>query len=354
MADAPRSPALSPTAASAPVGKPAPAAAPHETLGTVRLHSLSCPRCAGVLRSREGERVIRCSHCATPYLAASPAGYERRYFPAKVQRLQAVGRAAVWLSEIKDVPNDVRKAVFTEAHLLYAPVWECRAYVVGWEFGTKRRTKRELVQFGEQDVVQLQLVDETVEQGYLDERRMYQEAADLAALGMGRPHITGRDFTLPYLPGELEEGAAVLETDRDYTEVLERARDSFRRPPTGVAQRDARFFLLKESVTLVYYPLWSLHYRYRGRLYEVTVDGRNGVIHSARAPADNTRRLAVMLASYAALALALAVTATAWQAWEGMREPAIWAAVLIAVLAGTVYWRFSLLREVEHHEPFSA
>ncbi|MHB8869775.1 MAG: hypothetical protein ACYC6T_06815 [Thermoleophilia bacterium] len=318
------------------------------------LRSVSCPRCAGPLTARDGDHVITCDRCGTPFRTMSPGGFERRFFPAKVERLRAVGRASCWLRDHPDTPPDISAAAFTEARLLYVPIWEVRAHVVGWEFGRKLRTKAELVQVGREEVVQTRLVEEAVEAGFLNERRHYQEAADLRALGMGRPHITGREFTLPYLVGELERGATVLEADRDLEVVRERAREAFLRPPTGTVSRQTRLFLLRESAALIYYPLWSLRYSYRGRLYEMTVDGRSGQVHSARAPADNRARVAVLLASYAALAMGLALAVSAWEALEGFREPAVYTMITILVAASGVYWRFRLLREVEYHEPFSA
>jgi hypothetical protein len=336
-----------------------PAAAPPPA----SLKSLSCPRCAGSLQMRDGERLLTCGHCGTSFLFPLENGFARRYFPAKVSRLEAVGKADAWLVKHPDVPRDIDVAVFTEAQLIYLPIWEARAYLVGWEFGKKLRTRAEVVREsamtveffgGEQPVTtRLDLVEEGVQEGFFDERRMYQAAADLDALGMGRPHITGREFALPYLPGELESGAALLEADRDYEAVQAKARESFLRPSAGTITRDSRLFLLRESMTLLYYPLWVLKYRYRDRLYEMSVDGRSGVVHSARAPAENISRLAVMLASYAAMALALALAVSAWHAYPGLREVFFYVALLIVAASGGVFWRFRLVREVEYHEPFS-
>lgn len=318
------------------------------------LRSISCPRCAGQLSARDGDHLILCTRCGTPFRTVSTAGFERRFFPAKIEKLSAVGKAAQWLREHPDTPGDIAESSFIEARLLYVPIWEVRAYVVGWEFGKKLRTKTELVQVGREEQVRTRLVEEGVEDGFFGERRLYREAADLSALGMGRPHITGREFTLPYLVGELEQEATVLEADGALESVREQARESFLRPPTGTVSRETRLFLLRESAALIYYPLWSLHYRYRGRIYEMTVDGRNGLVHSARAPADNGTRLAVLLASYAALALGLALVVSAWESWERAREPALYAALAVLIAASGVYWRFRLIREVEHHESFSA
>lgn len=205
------------------------------------LRSISCPRCAGPLSARDGDHLITCDHCGTPFRTMSPGGFERRFFPAKVEKLQAVGRASLWLREHPDTPSDISESAFTEARLLYVPIWEVRAYVVGWEFGRKLRTKSELVRVGREETVQTSLVEEAVEAGFLDERRLYQQAADLSALGMGRPHITGREFTLPYLVGELERGATVLDADRDLEAVRQRARESFLRgrPPAPCRGRHA-------------------------------------------------------------------------------------------------------------------
>ena len=210
-------------------------------------------------------RLLSCAHCKTPFLTTTPGGYSRRYFPCKVERLQAVGRASAWLDAHPDVPKDIGAAVFTEAHLLYVPIWEVGATVVGWEFGKRVRLRQRVVEVGDQDVLQQELVDEAVADPTLGERRFYQEAADLSALGMGRPHIAGREFTLPYLVGELEPGAAILEADGALPEVQRRATESFRSPPGSATIRDLHLFLLRQTSSLIYYPLWSLRYRYRGR-----------------------------------------------------------------------------------------
>ena len=195
----------------------------------------------GPLQARDGDRVIECAHCGTRFLTRLEDGFARRYFPAKVERLQAVGAAARWLWEHPDAPSDIRESAFVEAHLLYVPIWEARAHLVGWEFGKKLRNRTQVVKLGEEEIVRTELVEQPVEEGFFGERRFYQEAADLDALGMGRPHITGREFTLPYLVGELERGASVLQTDGDLAAVRETGANVVpavhppaRRPPTPV------------------------------------------------------------------------------------------------------------------------
>lgn len=316
------------------------------------LRSISCPSCAGPLAAPDGDSILTCQNCGNDYLPTPGKDYSIRYLPVSLPSLRAVGAAKKWLAGNQETPKDMIRAVFTQANLLFIPIWLVEAYVVGWEFGKKTRARQQTVMQGEDEYVTVQLVEEGVQEGSFKLRRFYQAGTDLSRLGIGRPQMSGREPLLPYAPGELDAKAALLEADRDYEEVREQARSSFRLPPRG-SSGYSRFDILMEKTILVYYPLWSLHYRYQGRLYQMTVDGRTGDVHSARAPADNTRPLAALLASYALLAVALAVVVWIWTGPGAMRVPAGYLALLIAVLAAGAFWRFRLIREVEYHEPFS-
>jgi len=318
------------------------------------LRSLSCPQCAGVVAARDGDEVLTCTACETRFLPTGGNGCARRVFPARVDRLEAVGRAVAWLAEQHETPNDIGKAAFVDARLLYVPLWEVRATVAGWEFGKRLRNRLGLVEEGEQEVAQLELVDEAVANGFMDERRLYEPATDLTALGIGRPHVTGRELALPFLPGELERGAAVLAVQGEPKDLEERATRAFLRPPTGTQQRETHLAVFGRRLTLFFYPLWSLHYRYRGRLYDVTVDGRSGAVHAGRAPAEATRPLARLLATMAAFALLLAVVVVLGQRLPQFRQPALLTGVLVVVSAWGTVFRFRLLREVDYRDPFSS
>lgn len=323
-------------------------------LETLRLRSLSCPQCAGPLSARDGDDLLQCGSCGTSFLLRGDHGSRRQVFPLSVDRQQAFELAFQWLREQADTPSDMLRATVADARVLYVPIWEIRAFVTGWEFGKNLRNRQELTQEGKQEVIRLELVDQAVADGFLDERRLYEPATDLALLGVGRPHVTGRELAIPYLPGELESGAAVLAVHQDSEELAVRARKAFLHPPTGTLQRESHLALFGEETTLLYYPLWSLHYRHRGRLYGMTVDGRNGVVHAARAPADVRRRLDRLLVDLVVLAVVLAVLLTARSRWPAISEPLFWGIVPLFLGAWGVVSRFRLLREVVYHEPFSA
>lgn len=316
--------------------------------------AIRCPQCAAPLAAGEGRRVITCGHCGVRILVREHGGYTRWVFPADIGRLEAVGVGSGWLKTTPDLDAKVRSAVIVEASLLYAPIWEYTALVAGWEFGTRLKTETVLVGEEKSERLDLRLVRENIEEPRLNERRFYQAALDLSAIGVTRPRITGREFALPLLAGATESEASLLEAAGTAADITEAGRRSALMPLSGDTGSGTRLFALRERVNLLYYPLWLLRYRVGDRLYEMTVDGRDGTIFSARAPASNSRRLVATVAQIGALAVVLAVIVGVLPEWGLGRVPTIVIAVIVSVMMVVAARQFRLRGEVEYHEPYSS
>ena len=65
-------------------------------------------------------------------------------------------------------------------------------------------------------------------------------------------------------------------------DALSRARSSARVPHITFE----RLHVLPKRLSMVYYPVWVVRYKYRDRMYMSTVDGVTGHIMSGRAPGD--------------------------------------------------------------------
>lgn len=319
------------------------------------LRSVRCPQCAGPLGVTEGRRIITCDHCGVRILVKERGGYSRWYFPVKTTKLEAVGVGSAWLRRHPGISKGARSAAFVEASLLYAPIWEYKALVAGWEFGSKVRAQTILVgQENKDEHLDLRLVRERVEEPRLSERRFYEAALDLSAIGATRPRITGREFALPLIAGELEEGAQLLEAAGTAADIAEAGRRSALTPIVGDVSSGTRLFPLRESVTLLFYPLWLLRFRDGNRLYEMTVDGRGGTIFSARAPAANRQRLLAIVAQMVILAAVVAVLLRLHGVWNVGRLPTVIAAVVVSLVVLFTARQFRLQGEVEYHEPYSS
>jgi DNA-directed RNA polymerase subunit RPC12/RpoP len=317
------------------------------------LRSVRCPQCAGPLSATEARRLVTCAHCGVRILVREHGGYSRWYFPARIDRLRAVGVGSAWLKRHPGLSDGARAAKFVEANLLYAPIWEYKALVAGWEFGTKLRTQNVLAGEEESEHLDLRQVSESVDEPRLNERRFYEAAIDFSAIGATRPRISGREFALPLLPRELEEGASPLEASGTAADIADVGRRYSLAPMEGDVASGTRLFALRESVSLLYYPLWLMRFRDGNRLYEMTVDARSGTIFSARAPAANRKRLLATVAQMAILAVVVTVFLHLYSTWGLSRLTAIVIAVIVSLVVLATARQFRLHGEVEYHEPYS-
>ena len=318
------------------------------------LRSVRCSQCAGPLTAREGHRILVCGHCGVRMAVREHGGFSRWYLPARIERLEAVAAAATWLEDHPGISKRARGASLTEARLVYVPIWEHRSLVAGWEFGHKLRTRYELVGDDEREWLDLRLAREGVEEPFLQERRYYEAATDLSGLGATRPRITGRELMLPLLAGELDPSAAVLEAGGSAAEVAAAGRKAALLPVSGASSPDTHVFALRESTALLYYPLWLLRYQVGNRFYRIVVNGRNGSVNSAKAPASNAGRVALLVAEVVVLAAVAALLLWLGLSGETAQVSTTAGAVIVSVVAILLVWRFRLQREVEYHEPFSS
>ena len=330
------------------------------------LHSVQCSQCAGPLSVREGRRILVCGHCGVRVAVKEHGGFTRWYFPPRVDRLKAAAAGASWLRDYPGIAKQARDARFVDARLIFAPIWEHKALLAGWEFGHVQRTETEVIRpsisiglgsmFDEEvggGRLELKLVDKAIKEPRLQERRYYQAATDLQALGAIRPHFSGRELLLPLLAGELDPTATVLETEGSASEVATTGRAVALAPLSGAWSPDSHLFAFRESLALLYYPLWVVRYKSGNRVCRILVSGRDGSVNSAVAPADNSRRIQLLALQVAAMAIVVALLVLVAVTRETGRVSMVAAAVIVSVVGILSIWRFRAVGEVEYHEPFS-
>ena len=338
-----------------------PSAAPAKQGETQRLRSVQCSQCAGPLDAFEGRRILVCAHCGTRFSVLEQGGFTRWHFPCRVTRLQAAEAAARWLADYPGVQEAARTARLTQARLIYAPIWEYKTFVAGWEFGYKLQPRNVFVEsktpsvFGAVgDHLELDMVKEEVKQPYLQERRFFLEATDFMAFGAMRPRMTGRELLLPMLAGEIEPNASVLQPTADKQAFVQKGRDSCLVPMSGAHDSDSHLFSLRESTALLYYPIWVLGYERDNRVSRVVVNGRDAGVNAAVAPASARKQVALLAAQLVFLAILAIVFVLLAVAWSHGRSSMVALAVIVSAAAAVLVWRFRPEHEVEYHEPFSS
>jgi hypothetical protein len=319
------------------------------------LHSLSCPQCAGPLCVRAGRRILLCSHCGVRVLVRGEGGLSRWLFPQAMDRVHALSTAAKWLAGYPGISPRARTVLPNQASLVHVPIWEHKALVAGWEFGTKLRTRSYLAGDGKSDEhLELAVVEERFEDPHLQERRFFQAACDLPALGATRPRFSGRELLLPLAAGEVDPASSVIQAQGAAEEVAEHGRRLALQPASGAADPQTQMLILHESTALLYYPLWLVDYHAGGQPYRVVVDGRDGSVNSATAPAKETRFTPALTAKVAALLLVAVLALCLAVTWAGGRVPSILLAVIVCVAAILLVAKTPAGGKVEYHEPFSS
>ncbi len=320
-----------------------------------QLRSLSCPQCAGPLSVRAGRRILLCSRCGVRILAHGQGGLSRWLFPQNVDKIRALSAASRWLTGHPGIDKKARACSVRQAQLVHVPIWEHKVLVAGWEFGTKLRT-RSFLSTDDQgnDRLDLEVTKERFEDPHLKERRCFRAACDLPALGAARPRFSGRELLLPLLAGEVDPGSRVIDAQGDAAAIAEQGRKIALTPTSGAHNPHRWMLILRESLTLLYYPLWLVDYHAGGTAYRIVVDANDGTVNSAVAPAANPRLNPVLLGKVAALVIVAILAAWLSAVWPEGRVPTILLAVIVFVTAVLLVLRSPAGGKVEYHEPFSS
>lgn len=317
------------------------------------MRAIQCPQCAGPLAAVGELRMLACCHCGIHVLVSSRGGHDRWRLPLRIEAREAQTIARNWLHCRDDIVRPPDDLLFTTANLVYLPVWEYSALVAGWEFGLKTRVYCQSMGDEQSERLELQTVREEIEEGRLQERRFYEAAADPRVLGASRPRITGREPLLPLIGGDMDD-AQVLLSAGSIENILARGRRRALRPTSAVEHAQGRLSLIRESVCLLQYPLWMLEAHQGSVRYSVVVNGYEGSVNAAVAPAGlagEIKRRISALAPLGALALVLLVLALVS---PGSRLAAL--TFFAIVLVGTAVLLFAERRksEVHYHDPYSS
>lgn len=291
---------------------PPPAGAAGEApAAAARVSGLSCPSCAGALTVASGLRVVVCPFCRAPLLARGELGIRRFAVEPRFSADQARETTRTWWTKgwnkHRALPREAKTA---EAFLCFLPFFRAEADAVGYAFGTEVRTRT--VGSGKNRRTEHYEVDvERRLEKHLD--RTFP-AVNAAEFGVAQVHLGG-DQLVPFDPDRLERQGMVFPPTRSEGEARRAALGQFREeadPAVGLKRVYFRFLeTVRERFTVVYYPLWVVRYRFRGRSYQAVVDAEDGRLAYGKAPGNDLFR-ALMLVGSEAAACFIFTTALQW------------------------------------------
>lgn len=311
------------------------------------ISGLTCPNCSGTLDVREGQRIIKCPYCEARSLIKGESGLARYQVARRVSREQAAQAVRGFWSGLNKAMDLPASAKITELFLAYLPYWRARAQVAGWIFGEKKIQSKNSVRYEPREV---QVMEEMEWSG---------AAGDVAEFGVNSLNLRNTQFAA-YDPEALHAEGMVFEPTGSQTQAHEAAHGGWvsKSQSASGLSRFAQTFLrfLRETLSLVYYPLWVARYIYRNRTYQVVVDGQNGRVLYGKAPGNIFFRALMLVGGTAfgsfvlidGLAVAFAIVAN-----SSDEDSAALLLVPLAAGAALIYGGYRLFRwgeEIEHKE----
>jgi hypothetical protein len=269
------------------------------------IHGLACPKCGGMVPIPEGQIIVKCPFCDQRSMVRGERGLQRYQVPTRISREQALAALSKFLSSHTAIAMDAsKKSSLNEAFIAYLPFWTIWARILSWVFGQKRVSSGKTTTYIPKEVKITQ------------DMSWNGAACEVGEFGVTTVPLTSQPLE-PFDPVLLHDKGMVFEpvnsasdarssADADFKHSLEQSAGLNR-----IGQVFARFLRLRMG--LVYYPLWVLRYLYRGRSFQVVVDGYSGQVLYGKAPGNTLYRAAILVGGMAIGALlAIDAPALAW------------------------------------------
>ena len=235
---------------------------------------LTCPACSFTVPVPEGARLVTCPSCQQRLFVQGDRGVRRWQLRRVVSRDEAERTVRGFFNGMNKAGDLKRKAEIQELFLMYLPFWRVMAQVAGWRLGRVRKDK-----------------DSTkpIEVEVLEEMQWNDAAVDVSEFGVNRVPMAGKNFE-PFDQGRLSAEGMIFEATESSTEAAAEAATYFQQTARSRKRLSTtyleKFHMLRQRLSLVYYPLWVARYQYRNRSYQVVVDGVNNKILYGKAPGN--------------------------------------------------------------------
>ncbi len=247
--------------------------------------AISCPYCGARFNVPSTAKTITCPYCGAVFALekTGPKIFEENhfYFPVE-ERFDPYDRLMRFLSRQYAAPEDLRRSSSIMLRTLhYIPIYFFYCFVRGQVYG--RSTK-----FGDKII----RVEELRYFGIPAVKGFFSNLLENYPFP-----LRGKKFFNP----EIKKAGRFYEAEFDIRDALEIAKMKI----DGMIRREAAqslrsVFHLKyeifnvDSRGLVHYPVWEIHYSYRGKKYISYIDGATGTVIKAEYPQTRRGRMSAL------------------------------------------------------------
>jgi hypothetical protein len=203
------------------------------------------------------------------------------------QALRALGQFFGNWAIALDIRSQARVSEVFMAHL---PFWTLWGRALGWAFGEKSVGSGKSRHYEPREV---KIAQEMVWTG---------AACDVGEFGVNQVQLTNQPLD-PFNSDVLHASGMVFEPVGSTSDARQAAERDFQKKVSAAANLDriSQLFVrfVNQRFGLVYYPLWVIRYLYRGRAFQVVVDGFSGKVLYGKAPGNSLYRAAMLVGGMA-------------------------------------------------------
>lgn len=318
--------------------------------GETSTQGLSCPRCGGIVHVPEGQILVICPYCEQRSVVSAAEGKQdelgvRRYqVPVRAGRETLEKTFRGFVSGKYQVARDcASQARISEIFLVHLPFWTVWGRGVAWAFGQQEVGSGDSKHY------------EPREKRAVSELSWNSPACEVGEFGVQRVSLDGRPLE-PFDAASLHRTGMVFEPVGSAIDSLEAARSQFSRTvkkEISLDRTEQQFVrLINTRQGLVYYPLWVIRYLYRGRSFQVVIDGFDGQVIYGKAPGSVAYRAGVLIGGMAVgSVLAIDIPALILMNTSSSKDSP-WIIALIAFVGGfgMMFSAYHTFRRGEHYE----
>ncbi|NWG10162.1 hypothetical protein HXY33_00160 [Candidatus Bathyarchaeota archaeon] len=240
------------------------------------VEKLSCSNCGAPISFEPGEIVATCRYCGyTVVIETGKAfSYEHSMLLNKYDPTQIEEQIKTWMRSGFLKPSDLaKKSRIIEKNLTYLPFWIVTAEVETAYKGIFER-----------------ITPEVVKEGQLVKKYSWLVLARKATEFPTREYDVPLEGKLPYDFAKIESFAKILNSEMDKEEAVEQAKQEITAHHSYLAKQDVdKIIEIKNEIRIrqtvyLHAPIWLIKYEYRGKAYQLWIDGTTGTAIKGEIP----------------------------------------------------------------------
>jgi len=232
------------------------------------VEEIKCPHCGAPIAFEPGEILATCKYCG--YTVVIETGqtfsFEHSLLLNKFDPTQIEEPVRNWMREGFLKPQDLaRKSKMVEKGLVYLPFWVVSVEAKSHYKGIFER-----------------ITPAVVKEGAIEKEYDWLVLARKATEFPTREYEVPLEGKIPFDFRRIEAFAKVLNSEIDKTEAEEQAKQEIEENHRYLAQQDVdKIIEMKSEIKIeetvyLHAPIWFIKYEYKGKTYQLIIDGATG------------------------------------------------------------------------------